>query len=368
MVLQTQTQKYVAMKLDGIRVIDLSTIFPGPYLTMHLAQHGADVLKIEAPGEGDAARQIGARDGEQTVLFRTLNSKKRCVTLDLKSDQGRAELLRLVDGADVVVESFRPGAAERLGASYKTLSARNPRLVYCSITGFGQDGPYRDRPGHDLAVQAISGALSLNLGDGGEPTLPALLNADLLGGLHGLAGVLMALLRRQTTGRGDYIDISMLDCMINGMQNVVGPTFADGAAPNVKAQRSTGGSAFYQIYKTSDGRRLVLSGQAKKFVEALLEGLGRPDLTALCLQGPGPHQQPVIDFLRSTFAQRTRVEWEAYLNDRGVSFAPVNTLPEAFADAQVRARGVLHRNAGGLLEIVSPIRFLDEPSGSESAS
>ena len=160
------------MKLQGIKVIDLSMFLPGPYLSLHLADHGADVLKIEPPGEGDPGRHIGLSDGPHTVFFRNLNRGKRSIVLDLKQSDDRARLLDLVSEADVFLESFRPGVAARLGVDYETLRVRNPALVYCSLSAFGQDGPYRDRPAHDLAVEGIAGALSLNLGDDGHPAIP----------------------------------------------------------------------------------------------------------------------------------------------------------------------------------------------------
>src|SRR5688500_19858008 len=187
------------MKLEGLKVIDLSLFLPGPYLTLMLADHGAEVIKVEPPGEGDPTRHLGPRDGGETVYFRNLNRGKKSVVVDLKNPQDREALLKLCDTADVFVESFRPGVVERLGVGYERVSARNPRIVYCSISAFGQQGPLRDRPAHDLAVESLSGVISLNLGLDGKPTIPALPVADLLCALQGLSGILMALLRREQT-------------------------------------------------------------------------------------------------------------------------------------------------------------------------
>jgi crotonobetainyl-CoA:carnitine CoA-transferase CaiB-like acyl-CoA transferase len=172
----------------------------------------------------------------------------------------------------------------------------------------------------------------------------------------------MALLRRHSTGRGDYIDISMMDCMVAALRNVVGPTFAEGRQPDPKLERTTGGSAFYRIYRTADGGRIALAGQEPKFVHALLDALGRADLAPLCLRGPGAHQQPVADFLAQTFMQATRQEWEQRLGALDVCFGAVNTLPQAFEDPQLIARGMVLRDAQGRPHIASPIRFLGEPS------
>jgi crotonobetainyl-CoA:carnitine CoA-transferase CaiB-like acyl-CoA transferase len=350
------------MKLTGIRVIDLSNFLPGPYLTLQLADHGAEVIKVEQPGEGDPGRHIGLADGEHTVFFRNLNRGKKSIALDLKTEAGRAQLLSLADSADVFVESFRPGVVQRLGIGEEVLRTRNPRLIYCSISAFGQTGPYRQRPAHDLAIEAIAGALSLNVDRDGRPTIPGLPLADLLAGLQGLAGVLMALLRRQETGRGDYVDISMMDAVVSALRNVVGPTFAEGRQPDPRLERTTGGSAFYRIYETRDGKGIVLAGQEPKFVRALLEALGRADLVPLCLQGPGAHQRPVVEFLEGVFRAHPLDEWERRLEALDLCFGRVNTLPEAFEDPHLLARGMLVRDAAGRPHIGSPIRFLEEPA------
>jgi crotonobetainyl-CoA:carnitine CoA-transferase CaiB-like acyl-CoA transferase len=350
------------MKLSGLKVIDLSWFLPGPFLTMALADHGAEVIKIEPPGEGDPGRHIAPMDARTSVFFRNLNRGKKSVVIDLKSATGREALLRLCDSADVVVESFRPGVAARLGIDYDVVSARNPGIVYCSISAFGQDGPYAARPAHDLALEAITGVLGLTLGDDGRPAIPGIPIADVVSALQGLSGVLMALLRRVQTGRGDHLEIAMHDSLFAACANVVGPALIEGRQPIVKHQRSTGGSAFYRIYDTRDGRQLVLAGQEPKFVRALLEALGRSDLEPLCLRGPGPHQQPVIDFLRETFLQRSLSEWMTFLALLDVCFAPVNTLPEALDDPNLRARGMLVTDESGRRHITPPIRLRDEPA------
>ena len=349
------------MKLSGLKVIDLSWFLPGPFLTMALADHGAEVIKIEPP-EGDPGRLIGPMDERTSVFFRNLNRGKKSVVIDLKEAGGREALLRLCDDADVLVESFRPGAAARLGLGYDVVSARNPRIVYCSITAFGQDGAYGNRPAHDLALEALTGVLSLTLGDDGRPAIPGIPVADIVSALQGLSGVLMALLRRVQTGRGDYIDIAMHDALFAACANVVGPAMAEGRHPVVKHQRSTGGSAFYRIYDTRDGRQLVLAGQEQKFVRVLLDALGRPDLEPLCTRGPGPHQQPVIDFLRETFLQRSLPEWMTFLSALDVCFAPVNTLPEALDDPNLRAHGMLLTDESGRSHIAPAVRFHHEPA------
>ena len=350
------------MKLAGIRVIDLSVFLPGPYLTLAMADHGAEVIKIEARREGDPSRHIGLSDGPSTVFFRNLNRGKKSVVLDLKDAAQRNALLALCETADVFVESFRPGTVERLGVGYEALRARNPRIVYCSISAFGQDSEWRERPAHDLALEAESGLLSMTLGGDGRPAIPGIPIADVLAGLQGLSGVLMALYRREQTGVGDYIDISMHDVTIGGMLNILGPAFAESRQPTPAHERSTGGAAFYRPYETADGRYLVLAGQEPKFIHNLLDAFGRPELAELCLRGPGPHQQPVIDFLDSEFRTRPLAEWQNYLATLGVCFGRINTLPEAVAHPNLVARGMIRRDATGRRHVGPPIRFRNEPA------
>jgi crotonobetainyl-CoA:carnitine CoA-transferase CaiB-like acyl-CoA transferase len=349
------------MKLEGIKVVDLSWFLPGPYLTTALADHGAEVIKVEPPGEGDPGRHILPKDGRTSVFFRNMGRGKKSVVLDLKSEQGRADLFRLCSEADVIVESFRPGVAARFGIGYEAVKAANSGIVYCSISAFGQDGAYPGRAAHDLALEAMTGVLSLTLGDDGRPAIPGIPIADVVSGLHGLSGVLMALLRRQTTGRGDYIDVSMHEALAASCANVVGPAFAENRHPDVKQQRTTGGSAFYRVYDTSDGRQLVLAGQEMKFVKNLLAALGRPELAPLC-EWPGPHQKPVMEFLEGTFRTRPLAHWMDWLATLDICYGPVNTLPEAIADPNLLKRGAVLTEADGRKHFAPVVRFRDEPS------
>jgi crotonobetainyl-CoA:carnitine CoA-transferase CaiB-like acyl-CoA transferase len=349
------------MKLEGIKVVDLSWFLPGPYLTTALADHGAEVIKVEPPGEGDPGRRILPRDERSSVFFRNMARGKKSVVLDLKTDSGRAGLFRLCCEADVIVESFRPGVAARFGIGYEAVKAQNPSIVYCSISAFGQDGAYPGRAAHDLALEAMTGVLSLTLGDDGRPAIPGLPFADVASGLHALSGVLMALLRRQTTGKGDYIDVSMHEALMASCANVVGTAFTENRQPEVKQQRTTGGSAFYRIYDTSDGRQLVLAGQEMKFVKNLLGALGRPELAPLC-EWPGVHQKPVMEFLEVTFRQKPLAYWMEWLAALDICYGPVNTLPEAIADPNLLKRGAVLMAGDGRKHFAPVVRFRDEPS------
>jgi crotonobetainyl-CoA:carnitine CoA-transferase CaiB-like acyl-CoA transferase len=349
------------VKLAGIRVVDLSVFLPGPYLTKALADHGAEVIKVEAPGEGDPVRHLGLSDGPSTVYFRNLNRGKKSVVLNLKDAGDKEKLLSLCDAADVFVESFRPGVMDRLGIGYMALSARNPRIVYCSISAFGQSGPYRDRPSHDMGVEGVSGVLSVSLGRDGQPAIPAVPAADMLAALHGVAGILMALLSREKTGEGDFLDLSMHDCMVSASANLLGPAMAEDRQQVARHERTTGGAAFYQIYDTADGRHIALAGQEMKFVRNLLGALGKPELASLC-EKPGPHQQPVEQFLRKSFKTKTRDEWVAYLSKLDVCFGELNTFPEALRDPHLAARGMVLVDGLGRRHINSPLRFSREPA------
>jgi len=350
------------VKLEGLRVVDLSQFLPGPQLTLMMADHGAEVIKIEPPGEGEPGRYIGPRQGGHTVFFRNTQRGKKSLCVNLKSLEGREAVLRLAETADVFIEAFRPGVVDRLGVGYAEVSARNPRIVYCSISAFGQDGPYRNQPAHDLATEALSGILSLNQGNDGEPVMPHVPVADITASLHALSGVLMALLRREKTGRGDFIDVAMLDSAITWTPNITGSTFAGKTPPKPREERSLGGSAFYNIYQTQDGRHVVLGAQELKFVRKLLAELGRLDFVVLCERGPGAHQAPLIAYLGKLFATRTRAEWIDWFDGKEIGFAWVNDLREAFDDPQVRARGMRLLDEDGHEHIGSPVKFRDEPA------
>ena len=348
------------MKLSGLRVLDMSLFLPGPYLTTVMADHGAEVIKLEPPS-GEPVRQIGQRAGGHSVWFRNIARGKKSVVLNLKDPADFAAFQDLVLTSDVLVEAFRPGVADRLGFGAEAMTRLNPRLVYCSISAFGQTGPERNRPAHDLAVEALAGTLSVNLGQDGKPTNPNVPVADVTASLLALSGILMALLRRESTGRGDVIDMAMFDATLSWLPNATGAVIGEDRVPVVKHERQWGGGAFYGIYPTADAKWVVLGGSEHKFVENLLHALGRPDLIEGASGPPGPNHRPAQDFLATTFATKTRDEWEAWFAGRDVCFAPLLDLHEAFQRPQVAARRMLDRDAEGNLHIGLPIKFRDEP-------
>jgi crotonobetainyl-CoA:carnitine CoA-transferase CaiB-like acyl-CoA transferase len=349
------------MKLEGIRVIDLSLFLPGPLATQFMADHGAEVIKVESLQEGEPNREIGAKRDGVSVYFANTHRGKKSLALNLKEPDGVEVLLRLAERSDVLIEAFRPGVVDRLGIGYAQVSRRAPRIVYASIAAFGQSGPYRDLAAHDLATEAMTGVLSLNRGGDGKPALPALANADMLASMMTLSGILMALLRRKETDRGDFLDMAMADCLLACLPNNMGIAMTERRQPDLKSERALGGNALYGIYETKDADFVVLAGQELKFAKNLLEPLGRPDLVELCKLPPGPGQDPVRAFLRETFRARTKAEWVEWFKGRDVAFAPVRTLPEALEDAHFKARGMVLKDARGWDHLGVPIAFRDEP-------
>jgi len=345
-----------------VRVLDLSLFLPGPMLTLMMADHGADVIKVEPAGEGEPTRNLGAEKNGAAVWFRNTHRGKRSIQLDLKAQAGQAAFWALARDADVLIEAFRPGVVDRLGVGYDAVRAVNPRIVYCSISAFGQDGRYRVRPAHDLAVQALAGMVAQTEGFDGKPAPPGMAAADALSSLTALSGVLMALLRARETGVGDYVDVAMLDSLLAWTPNLTSRMFATGEPLIPKHERSFGGQAMNAIYETSDGQWIVLGGSEMKFARNLLEGLGRLDLLDYADLPPGPGQDPLRAFFRETFKTRTRAAWEMWFDGRDVCFAPVRTLKEAFDDPAAREREMIAFDEDGSEIVGTPIKFREEPA------
>jgi len=331
------------MPLTGIRVLDLTRLLPGAYCTLLLADMGADVIKVEEPGAGDYMRWTPPIVAGQSALFSAINRNKRSITLNLKSDAGRDLLLRLVDGADVLVEGNRPGVMARLGLGWDALHERNPRLVMCSITGYGQDGPFASRAGHDLNYMAIAGALGLNGERGGPPAPLSVQVADIGGGgLQPAAAILGALVGVQRGGEGRWIDASMTD----GAVGWLALAFAARAAGERVArgdQRLAGRYACYRVYECKDGRHYSVAALEPKFWRALCERLGRPDLVEQQYSEDASAQAAVEE----VFSSRTRDEWEEVLGPLDACCEPVLDLDEVASHPQVVARRLLERAREG---------------------
>lgn len=344
------------MKLEGVRVLDLSRFLPGPWVGLTMSDHGAEVIKIESH-EGEPTRRLGPPIAGFTAYFRNTQRGKQSLTLNLKSDEGREIFIGLAQDADVIIESFRPGVMERLGLGYAAIFELAPRIVYCSLSAFGQTGPLAQRPSHDAGAQALAGVLSL----GKPPSMPTLPMADIALGSAALIGILMALLRREKTGQGDLVDVAMVDTLMSWTPHILSSVIADGRAPDLATERLYGGAAFYNLYRTADDKHIVLSGAEMNFVENLLNALGRPDLIAVCRLPWGPAQDPVKRFLEETFATRTRDEWDRWLADREVCYAPLLDLQEAWSQDLLRERGMIVKGDDGVENLGTPIIFRREP-------
>jgi len=349
------------MKLEGIRVVDLSLFLPGPLMTQFMADHGAEVIKVESIHEGEPNREIGDKRDGVGVYFSNTHRGKKSLALNLKDPRGVEILLKLAEKSDVMVEAFRPGVVDRLGIGYRQISARNPRIIYASISAFGQTGPYSSLATHDLGTEAMAGVLSLNRGQDGKPAIPGIANADMLASMMCLSGVLMALYRRKETGKGDYLDMAMADSLVACMPNNLGRAMAYRRQPDLSEERSLGGNAMYNIYDTQDGDFVVLGAAEIKFATNLLTALGRPDLIDLCKLPPGRGQDPVREFFRATFRTKTKAEWIEWFKGRDIAFAPVKTLPEMLEDPHFKARGMVQKDERGWDHIGVPIQFANEP-------
>ncbi|MBX5441896.1 MAG: CoA transferase [Solirubrobacteraceae bacterium] len=331
------------MPLHGLRVLDLSRLLPGPFCSLLLADFGADVVKVEDTGAGDYARWApprfeGVEASAAGAFFLALNRNKRSIRIDLKTEAGREVLLRLVRDADVLLESFRPGVMDRLGVGYERLRAENPRLVHCAITGFGQDGPWRDRPGHDLNYLGLAGLLDLTGEADGPPVQPAGQIADLGGGaLMAAFAILAALRERDRSGEGQLVDVSMTDGALSWTAMLAARVFAGAAPPRRGALELGGGIVCYRPYAAADGW-VTLGALEPKFWAAWCRGVGREDLVDHQFDPPGSDAHREVEAI---FAARTRAEWAAFAAEHECCLEPVLTLDEALASEHVRARGMV---------------------------
>jgi crotonobetainyl-CoA:carnitine CoA-transferase CaiB-like acyl-CoA transferase len=342
------TGNAVRLPLAGVRVLDLTRLLPGGYATQMLADLGADVLKIEEPGLGDYSRATPPFVHGVGQAFLAVNRNKRSAALNLKHPRGREALLRLVDTADALVEGFRPGVMARLDLAHETLRARNPRLIVCAITGYGQDGPYQDRPGHDINYIGYAGLLSHLMRPGQPPALPGPQLADIAGGgLMAVVGILAALVGRAATGAGRIVDVSMMDGTLALMPLLATNVLNGLPEPAPEEFALAGALPGYNVYETADGRYITLGALEPKFFAELCRRLGRPDLTARQYPRDAAERTATMRELAAIFRSKTRDEWVTELGEADVCLGPVNTLAEARADPQVQARGVAFPAAYG---------------------
>lgn len=365
--------------LEGIRVIDLSRILAGPYCTMLLADYGADVIKIEQPGGGDPTRQWGPpwvggppEDGGLSAYYLTANRNKRSMTLDLKSEKGMAIARRLIASADIVVENFMPGTTATMGVDYETLAATQPDLIYCSITGYGQTGPYRDRPGYDFVIQAEGGIMSITGPVEGEPHKVGVAIVDITAGLFATTAILAALHHRERTGRGQYIDVALFDAQIGWLANVAQNAFAGetparygNAHPNIVP---------YETFPTADGYIAAGIGSDEQW-RRFCELAGRPDLRDdprfATNAGRVAARAELIPNLREVFRKHTTAEWLSLLPALRIPAGPINDIPQALNDPHTQAREMVQQvehQVLGPIQVLGPVAKLSEtPAAVRSA-
>jgi len=339
--------------LQGLTVLDLSRQLPGPLCSMLLADLGADVLSIANPSD-----PLG-------IGISFLARNKRSLTLNLKHAAGREIFLRLAAAADIVLEGYRPGVPARLGIDYETLGAANPRLIYCSISGYGQDGPYRDRVGHDINYLAYAGVLNFIGAADGPPVISGVQIADVAGGgLMAAVGILAAVIARAQTGRGQFVDIAMLDGALTCNAYHVLLYLLSGQLPQRGQEQLTGRYPCYAVYETRDSRHVSVGAFEPHFWATLCRHFGREDFIAVQWDD-GATRAAMFEFFRNAFRQKTLAEWRAELGNLDICFAPVNTLDETFADPQLRHRNMIvemQGSTGSTTVIGTPIKLSDTPA------
>lgn len=364
-----EEKKKSIFPLGGIKVLDLTRLIPGAFCTSILGDVGAEVIKVEEPKLGDYARQIHPFMGPMSTHFLMLNRNKKSIALDLKESEGREIFLRMVREADVLVEGFRPGVMKRLRLHYESLTRENPRLIYCSISSFGHDGPFRDVVAHDINILGMAGFFDITGERHEAPVIPGLQIADTLAGVNAALGILIALVGREKTGKGQYLDISMFDGVMSWMFNAARYVFAGKRVPR-KGEGDLFGAvtrlqSLYNIYETKEDKYVTVGSMEPKFKKALLEKLGwgknaveESEMTSSQLI---ELDRALTDFLKETFLTKTRDEWMEELEELNICVGPVNTIEEGLSHPQTRSRGMVvevdHPVAGKIKQLGSPLKF-----------
>lgn len=346
--------------LEGVRVLDLSRMLPGPYCSMMLSDLGADVIKVEEPRIGDPTRHTRPLVDGQSAAFAQVNRNKKSIAIDLKQSEGRDLFLKLTSTADCLLEQFRPGVVDRLGVGYKAVSEINPRIVYCSLTGFGQDGPHRDRSGHDLNYLALSGVLGLTTDERAKPVIPGVQIADLAGAMIAGFAILAALLGRERTGRGQYVDVSMFDVMLSMLPIPAAHHFAGKTIPAGGKYVLSGAYPFYNVYETSDARFMTLGALEPKFWANFCRAVGREDLIARQFDEVELREN-LSEEVGAIFKSRTQSEWVELMRAADCCCEPVLTLNEAFSHEQTRAREMVRESSSITDQLGFSYKLSDTP-------
>ena len=326
--------------LDGIRVIDFSTLLPGPMATLFLAEAGAEVIKVEPPGRGEEMRLQYPRWGESSVSFSLLNRGKKSLEVNLKNPDELQRIISLIESADVLVEQFRPGVMQRLGLDYATLSKKNPKLIYCSITGYGQNGPKKLNAAHDLNYIGDTGLLSLSMGNEENPIIPPTLIADLAGGSHpAFSNILLALRERDRTGKGSFLDISMTDNLFFMMYSLIGNAHAHDVWPKNGNEKLTGGNPRYQLYPTKDGRFAAVACLEEKFWKNFINIIQLEPEFAKETEDPNKTKKRIGEIIQS----KNAIEWESLFQTSDCCCTIVKTLKEALTDPHFTSRNLFSK-------------------------
>lgn len=352
---------HLSMPLDGIRVLDLTRLLPGPYASLMLADFGADVIKVEDTKLGDYARWGEPKVAGYSAMFHSLNRNKRSITLDLKSEEGKEIFIDLVKTADVLIESFRPGVMDRLGLGYENLKTYNKKLIYCAITSYGQTGPYKDDPGHDINFLSYSGLLELQGDREGRPISSPVQIGDIGGGsLMATIGILLSIIEAKKSGVGQFIDISMLDGAISWMQAILPNYLATNTVPKRGELLLNGGKACYEIYETSDNRFLSVGALELKFWKNFCRVIGKEDLIAQ-LDAPPEQQRVMKTEIQTVVKTKTLKEWMKLFSGVDACVAPLLTTEEMVENPQVKQRQMIeevyHPTAGIIRQIANPIKL-----------
>ena len=359
--------------LGDITVLDITTFLSGPFCTMMLADMGASVVKIETPSTGCPTRQTPPFIKEQSAYFMSLNRGKKSITLNLKSERGRKIFFQLADSADVLVENFRPGVMDRLGLDYETLSRRYPRLVYASISGFGNTGPFREKGAYDMVVQGYGGIMSITGNPGGEPVRVGYSVADLSAGLYGALAVTGALRVRDKTGKGQYLDISMFDCQVALMENAIARYFATGEIPGPLGNRHPSIAPF-QAFKSATGYFTLTASTDRQFA-SLCDAAGLPDLKTderfLTKSDRARNVSAINELFGKIFTEKPKEHWIELFERHSIPCGPINNVQELVESPQVQAREMIieldHEQAGRIRMAGPPIKASLTPLAAQGA-